>query len=166
MKYKMMASILALTVMTWAQTATPTTPAPQQSTVPAAKDKCPCCDKMAATDAKDAHASCMQHDMKAGDGKEKESCCVGKDAAASCCSGKDAMSCMTGDKDKTAASSCGDKCSKDKTAAACCSGKCAKDGEKGCCPSEKKAEKAAKSCCEDELRSENNAVHNYAALGK
>lgn len=138
MKYKMMAFILALTVMTWAQTATPAAPsAPQQDNAPATKDKCPCCDKMAGN-AKDAHASCMHRDIKAGDNKEKESCCGGKDA----------MSCMKGDKDKAAASSCGDNCCKDKGAAACCGGKdCGKD----CCA--KKTGKTAKHCCEDKLNS-------------
>ncbi len=49
MRYKMFALMLALTVATWAQTSTQTTPAtPQQSTVPAEKAKCACCDKMAA----------------------------------------------------------------------------------------------------------------------
>jgi hypothetical protein len=147
MKYKIIALMLALTVMTWAQTATPTAPSTSQSAVPADKAKCQCCDKMAAADAKDAHASCMRHDMKAGDSKEKKSCCEGKEASSS--NDKDAaMSCMKGDKEKAAASSCGDKCGKDKTAAACCDGKdCGKD----CCS--KKAEKTAASCCESKLHS-------------
>jgi|CZKD01.1.fsa_nt_gi hypothetical protein len=160
MRYKMFALILALTVATWAQTSTQTTPAtPQQSTTPADKAKCGCCDKMAATDAKDAHACCARHDMKgdmkAADGKEMASCCAGKDAKSS--GGKDAMACMKNDKDKTAASCCKDDCSKDscgkdKTAAACCAGKCGKDGEKGCC-SGMKSEKTAKSCCAKEMHS-------------
>jgi len=157
MKYKMLALILALTVLSWAQTATPTTP--QQSTVPADKAKCPCCDMMAAADAKDAPTCCARHDMKSAmkdkDGKEMASCCAGKDAKAT--GGNDAMSCMKNDKDKTAASCCKDGCSKDscgkdKTAAACCCGSCGKDGEKGCC-SGKKTEKSAQSCCAKELHS-------------
>jgi hypothetical protein len=158
MKYKMMALILALTVMTWAQTATQTTPpAPQPGTEQVDKDKCPCCDKMGATNTKDAHASHMHHDMSAKDGKGMASCCGDKDAMScmkgdkdkptdSCCGGKDAKSCMQGDKDKTAASCCGDKCGKDKTASACCGGK---DCEKGCCSA--KTEKTAKNCCERKL---------------
>ncbi|HME34035.1 MAG TPA: hypothetical protein VKF84_02265 [Candidatus Sulfotelmatobacter sp.] len=132
MKYKMFALILALAVATWAQTSTQTTPAtPQQSTVPADKAKCACCDKMAAADAKDAPACCARHDTKAADGKEM-SCCAGKDAKSS---GKDAMACMKNSKNK-AASCCKDgctkdSCGKDKTAAACCAGKCSKD-EKSC----------------------------------
>ena len=52
MKHKMLALILALTVVSWAQEATQTTPAaPQQSTTPE-KAKCSCCDKMASADAK------------------------------------------------------------------------------------------------------------------
>ena len=145
MKFKMLALILVVTIITWAQNATPTTPsAPQQSDAPAAKDKCPCCDKMAA-DAKDAPVSCMHHEMKAGESEKKESCCAGKDAMSS--DAKGAMSCMKGDKDKPAAS-CGDQCSKDKDAAARCGGKdCGKD----CCS--KKGEKTAKSCCEENLHS-------------
>jgi hypothetical protein len=143
MKYKMLALILALTVLSWAQTATPTTPStPQQSTVPANKVKCPCCEKMAAADAKDAPACCAHHDMKSGMGDMKD-----KD-------GKEAVSCMKNDKDQATAPCCNDACSKDscekdKTAAACCAGKCGND-EKGCC---KKTEKTAKNCCSKELHS-------------
>jgi len=123
MKYKMLALILALTVVSWAQTETQNTPStPQQSTAPE-KAKCACCDKMAASDSKDAHAACMQKH----DGKEMASCCAGKDEK-SCCGGKDAMSCM-----------------KDGKMADCCKGKngmkcdrkAGKDGGKGCCGSNK-----------------------------
>ena len=133
MKYKMIAAILALTVMGWAQTAAQTSPStPQQSTAPAEKGKCSCCDKMSAdkADAKDGHACCAHHDMKAGDDKEM----------ASCCGGKDAKSCMKDD--KTAASCCKESCGKDKTAADCCDRANGKDCGKGCCAS-KKAEKPA-----------------------
>jgi|SRR5579859_3499051 len=160
MKYKMLALILALTVMTWAQTTTQTAPsAPQQSTAPADKEKCPCCDRMAATDSKDMKGCCAghdmaHHDMKDSDGKEHASCCAGKHAMSA--DGKDAMSCMKGDKDKAMASCCKEGCSKescgkDKTAAACCGDKCGKDG-KGCCSSMKK-DKTAKSCCKHEVQS-------------
>ena len=154
----MLALMLALTVASWAQTATQTTPSTaQQSTVPAEKAKCACCDKMAATDAKDAHACCAHHDMKSDakdkDSKEMASCCAGKMKSSD---GKDAMSCMKNDKDK-AASCCKencskDSCAKDKTAAACCGSSCGKDGEKGCC-SGKKSDKTAKNCCAKELHS-------------
>jgi FlaG/FlaF family flagellin (archaellin) len=156
----MFALILALTVATWAQTSTQTTPStPQQSTVPADKAKCACCDKMAAANAKDAPACCAHHDMKSDtkdkNGKETASCCAGKDAKSS--GGKDGMSCMKSDKDQATAGCCKDACSKDscgkdKTAAACCGEKCGKDGEKGCC-SNKKTEKAAKNCCTKEPHS-------------
>lgn len=153
MRYKMFALILALTVATWAQTSTQTTPStPQQSTVPADKAKSACCDKMAATGAKDAPTSCaredMKSDMKDKDDKEMASCCAGKDAKAS--GVKDAMACMKNDKEK-AASFCKGACNTEKTAA-CCAGKCAKDGEKGCC-SGMKSEKTAKNCCAKELHS-------------
>src|ERR1019366_3589499 len=136
MKYKMIALILALTVVSWAQIANQNAPStPQQSTVPADKAKCPCCDKMAADSTKDAHACCAHHDM----------------------SGKDAKSCMRTGKDKAAASCCKDGCSKDscgkdKTAAACCGGSCGKDSKKGCC-SDKKSDKTAKDCCPEEVHS-------------
>ncbi len=142
MRYKMFALILALTVATWAQTSNQVTPATsQQSTAPAAKAKCACCDKMAATDSKDAQSCCAHHDMKAGDGK-------------------DAMSCMKSGSDKPAPSCCKDSCSKDgcskdsctkdRTASACCGGKCGKAGDKGCC-SNMKSDKTAKSCCTKEM---------------
>jgi len=162
MKYKVIAVVLALTVMSWAQTATQTTPStPQQSTV-ADKAKCACCDKMSAAaekaDTKDAQACCMRDGMKAKDGKDMASCCAGKDAKSA--DGKDAMSCMKGDKDKMSASCCkencskdGASCAKDKTAAACCGGSCGKDGKTAWCSSGKKADKTAKSCCTKELHS-------------
>lgn len=153
MKYKLIAAVLALTVMSWAQTATQTAPStPQQSTAPAEKGKCPCCDKLASTDAKESHSCCAQHDMKAGemgDMKDMGSCCASKDKA-SCCDSKDAKSCMKGDKDGSAKSCCGDKCSKEKMAS-CCGDKCSKDG-KGCCAG-KKTDKNAKNCCADKLES-------------
>ena len=150
MKFKTLALILAVTVMSWAQTATQAPSAPQQSTVANDKAKCSCCDKMAAGDAKDTHACCAHHDMNAKDSKEMAS---GKDTM-SCCSGKDAKSCNR--KDKGAASCCKDNCgmescSKDKTAASCCGHSCGQDG-KSCCSS-KKTEKTAKRCCREELHS-------------
>jgi hypothetical protein len=141
MKHKVLALILALTVASWAQTATQK-PSPQQGAATAEKSKCPCCDKMATTDAKDAHSCCAHHDMQAKDGKEMASCCMGKDAK-SCCGGTDAKSCPRSDKDKTA---CCSDCGKDKTAATCCGGNCGKNGEEGCCCSANKTEKRA-SCC-------------------
>jgi len=119
MKYRMLALILALTVVSWAQTATQTTPSTPQTP----ETKCACCDQMASSDAKDAHAACTgEHD-----GKEMASCCAGKDEK-SCCGGKDAKSCM-----------------KDGKMADCCKGKdgmkcdrkAGKDCGKGCCASSK-----------------------------
>ncbi|HTT19449.1 MAG TPA: hypothetical protein VMG82_10910 [Candidatus Sulfotelmatobacter sp.] len=124
MKSKMLALILALTVISWAQTATQTTPSTaQQSTAPE-KAKCACCDKM--SDAKGGQGACMHNHG----GKDMASCCNGKDEK-SCCGGKDAKSCMKDD--KTAASCCKD-CrgkEKDKTAS-CCDRKAGKEC-KGCC---------------------------------
>lgn len=148
MKHKMLAVVLALTVMSWAQTATQTAPSTPQA--PADNAKCSCCEKMAASNAKDAHACCAHHDMQAQakDSKEMASCCAAKDAG-SCC-GKDAKSCVKNDNDKAAASCCGNSCDKGKTTAAKCSNKCAKDGEKGCCSSPKKT---AENCRGNENRS-------------
>jgi hypothetical protein len=99
---KMLAVILALTVLPWAQTPTPNNAdATAQSTTTA---ECPCCQKMA--DAKDGKAM-------------------------SCCSAKDGKSCMKGDKKEMAAcvkAGCcaeGKDCCKkdgDKSAMACCDG--------------------------------------------
>jgi len=150
MKHKLIALILALTVVSWAQTATQSTPsAPQQGSAPTEKGKCPCCNKMAAVaaDAKDAHASCANHMKHSGDGKEMAGCCSDKDKdAKSCCAGSEAKSRMKGDEDKSAC--CGDSCGKDKTADKCCGGK---DCEKGCCS--KKTEKAASSCSRSGMHS-------------
>ena len=70
MKYKLIAFVLALTVMSWAQSTTPTqTPAPGEKSAPAdAKATCPCCDKMASADHEDAHA-CMHPKATAEDGQ-------------------------------------------------------------------------------------------------
>jgi hypothetical protein len=131
--------ILALTVVSWAQTATQTAASDAtQNSAPADKAKASCCDKMGANG-----ASCPCHEKK--DAKDMASCWGGKEAK-SCCGGKDAKSCMKDD--KSAASCCKDGCGKDKTAASCCSGKeCAK----GCC-SAMNAEKIAKNCCAHDVR--------------
>lgn len=121
MKSRMLALILALTVVSWALSATQSTPSPtQQGTTENAK----CCDKM--SDAKGGHAACMHKH----DGKEMASCCEGKDEK-SCC-GKDAKSCMRDS--KNAASSSKDCCGKEKDkTASCCGGMAGKECHKGCC---------------------------------
>ncbi len=138
MKHRMLALILALTVASWAQTATqPATSASPAGAVTTEKTKCPCCDKMADSGAKAEH-SCCAHEAKAADGKEK-----------GCCGGKDAKTCARGD--KTAASCCKDSCGKDKTTTASCGKSCGKECKKGCCASPKKTE-AAMRCCARGLR--------------
>jgi len=130
-KSKMLALILALTVVSWAQTATQTAPSDStRNSAPADKAKASCCDKMGANG-----ASCPHHGKK--DAQE----------IASCCGGKEAKSCMKDD--KTAAGCCKDGCGKDKTAKACCGGK---ESEKGCC-SGMKSDKTATSCCAHDLQS-------------
>jgi hypothetical protein len=133
MKHKMLALVLALTVVSWAQTSAPNASAdPQQNAAPE-KAKAGCCDKMDSAGSKDAMI-CSRHGEHSKDAKA--SCCAGKKAK-SCCAGKDGKSCMKDD--KNAASCCKD-CSKDKVASACCG----KDCKEGCCS--KKTE-AATSCC-------------------
>jgi len=139
MKSKILALILALTVVSWAQTATQATPSDStQNSAPADKAKASCCNKMGANG-----ASCPRHGKK--EAKDMASCCGSKEMN-SCCGGKDAKSCMKDD--KSAASCCKDGCGKDKTAKACCSGK---ECEKGCCSSSK-SEKTARNCCAHDNR--------------
>ncbi len=117
MKFKLTALILALTVASWAQTATQNSPAPapQEKAAPQAKTDCAaCCEKMAS--AKEGQ-SCCRHEMAGKDDKAM-SCCNGEKASA-CCEGKEAKACMKGDKDKAAAT-CGDCCGKD-SGKSCCS---------------------------------------------
>jgi hypothetical protein len=130
MRLKLIALMLALTVTSWAQTATPSAPStPQQGTVSAEAKACPCCDKGSAK-VKDGHACCARHAMAAKDGKEP-ACCAGKEKAA-CCAGENAKSCQY-----TSAS---------ETAAACCGGRnCGKDCGKEC-GSTKPAKELANSC--------------------
>lgn len=135
MKHKILALVLALTAMSWAQSVIPTEPsAPQKSAA-----KCACCDKMASADSKDGGMSCSRHSASSKDGKEAASCCGGKEAM-SCCSGKDSKSCMK--EAKNAASCCKDGCCKDKKASASC---CDKDCKEGCCS---KKTQSAMNCCD------------------
>ena len=126
MKRKLFAVILALTVMSWAQTATQTTPS--QSPAPADKGRPSCCEKMT-NGSKGGSPACMRHK----DSKEMASCCSGKDGA-SCCGGKDAKECM---KDgKCSGACCKEGSATDKTAS-CCDRKAGKECGKGCCASNK-----------------------------
>jgi hypothetical protein len=145
MKHKVLALILALSVISWAQTAAPT----PQTSAPAAK--CACCDKAASADAKDAHACCARHGDHHADAKEMASCCNGKEGAS--CRGKDAKSCM-----KAGKNTCSD-CDKDKTAKACCGSNCKKACADGTCCSSNKVEKAESNCC-DRILSQLDLSHN------
>jgi hypothetical protein len=134
MKSKMLALILTLTVISWAQTATPTTPSTPQQGTASEKAKGACCDKM--SDAKSGHAACMRNH----DGKDMASCCAEKDGK-SCCGGKDGKSCMKDD--KTAASCCKDSCGKEKDkAASCCDKNVGTECGKGCCGGSKSDKQA------------------------
>jgi hypothetical protein len=130
MKHTLLALILALTAVSWAQDATPAPSTDQQTSTE--KQKCACCDKMSASDSKDMKM-CARHGKHAKGAKG--SCCAGEKAM-SCCS-KDGKSCMKDD--KTAAACC-KNCGKDKTASSCCG----KDCVEGCCS---KNVEAAMNCC-------------------
>ena len=134
MKFKVLALILALTVISWAQTETQSTSStPQQSTA-TENAKFTCCDKMSET--KGGHAACMHKQ----DGKDVATCCAGKNEK-SCCDGKDAKSCM---KDDKATASCCKDCGgkeKDKTAS-CCERHAGKECGKGCCQGNKSEKQA------------------------
>src|ERR1039458_196939 len=107
MRHKLIALVLALTAVSWAQTATQTaTSTSPQNTAPSDAKACPGCNKMASADmqVKDGPACCMRPAKATTDGKEP-ACCAGKDKAA-CCSGKDAKSCKRNRADKTAVSCC------------------------------------------------------------
>ena len=136
MKHKLLAFLLALTVMSWAQTTTPNqTPEPKNAPADA-KPACPCCDKMAdhAAMHKDM-ACCANHDATAKEGKEAMSCCAEKDAKGEmACSGKDAKACMKKDGakgDQSSASCCGEGKSDRGHEMACCSKK--EGNAAGCC---------------------------------
>jgi hypothetical protein len=132
MKRNLIAILLALTVMSWAQSTTPSqTPAPDQKTAPAdTKPACACCDETASGDHSSMYKdmkACMHHDAK--DRKEAMACYGGKDANHAACCGKDAKA-----------------CSKDgKTMACCADGKCAEGCETACC-SAKDGETASHGC--------------------
>jgi hypothetical protein len=149
MKYRMTALILALTVASWAQTATQNPPAATPQNGVQAKTDCACCEKTATAGAKEESSCCAHHDMAAMDGKmdgkEAMACCAGKDAK-SCCGGKDAAACKKNGTDKTAG--CG-KCSD-------------KDHMKSCCNSAKKGDKSAMNCCGDKQC----ARHGSASAGE
>ena len=125
MRFRLFALILALTVVSYAQTAPQTAPPATQSKQDDAKtgDKagCACCQKM--MDSKEG-SCCMHHDKAAKDGKEAMACCGGKDAKA-------CKKMMKGDKDKMAAM-CGD-------------GKCCGKDAKDCCKHDDK--EMAMACC-------------------
>src|SRR5579862_6089918 len=124
MKSKIFALILALTVVSWAQTSSQAAPSDSTQSSAPEKTKTSCCDKMNANG-----ASCPRHGKR--DAKDMASCCGGKEMK-SCCGDKDAKSCMKDD--KTAAGCCKDGCGKDKAAKACCGDK---ECGKGCCSSMK-----------------------------
>lgn len=123
MKFRLFALILALTVVSYSQTATQTAPATeqQQSTQGVDKSDASACQKMM----KDKEGSCcMHHDTAAKDGKEAMAC-GGEKGAKSC------QKMMKKDKGKMAAM--------------CGSGKCCGNDAKDCCKHDEK--EMAMACC-------------------
>src|SRR5579872_5508438 len=108
MKIKIMLFIVWTAILAAAQTsANPATP---KSDTPSSQPSA--CQKM--MQGKMMDSCCMK---TAESGKEKMSCCQGKDA-------KDAMACMKGDKDKESKMSCGDgKCGEGTNMKDCCAKK-------------------------------------------
>lgn len=131
MKHKILALVLALTIVAWAQTAPKGQPSTSQSNASGAKGEGSCCER--SSGAKD---SCPHHAKHAGEGKEQASCCTGKDAKSCQKSAKNGASC------------CGEKCGQDK--AACSREECAKACKNECCS---KATAKAGRCCASETRS-------------
>jgi hypothetical protein len=116
MKHKVFAFLLALSVMSWAQTAIQNSPAakadpnqPDQK-----KAACICCEK-GSGEAKDGASCCRHHDAAAKSSKEAMSCCAGKDAG--CC--RDGAACKRGDQVKADAANCKD-CCKHEAGKSCC----------------------------------------------
>lgn len=148
MKLKLLASILALSAFSWAQSAASpqatATQATTNSASAATKAECPCCQKMA--DNKATMPCCAHHED--GAAKSEMSCCKGM-------AGKDAMSCMKGDKGKSPdASSPNGKC-------------CGGSGKESCCSkSEKATEQAAMSCCGANGEKCGMAHHDHADMNK
>lgn len=116
MKYKMLSLTLALAAISWAQTATPTTPSTPQNGTP--RGSCACCENMASAD---AHACCARNGAHNTGAKEMAACSTSKQGA-SRCAGQDAKSSTKAGKDK-----CSSDCDKSEPAKACCG-----SGEKQC----------------------------------
>jgi hypothetical protein len=128
MKFKLTALILALTLVSWAQT-TPQPSTTPDGGAPQAKAACSCCGKKG--NAAEGQ-SCCRHD-KMANGEKATPCCSG-DAASACCNSKETKSCMKDDKNKTASAASGD----------CCG-----NHEKSCCASHQQGDKTAMNCGDD-----------------
>ncbi len=122
MKHKLIVILLALSVMSSAQSPTQNS-APEQKAAPSdAKAGCACCDKMAEHASKHEGMACMRPSATGNDDKastkEVRKCCYGKDAKEACCAGKEGTACAKG------------------STMACCAGE-ARDGKEMACCSDK-----------------------------
>jgi hypothetical protein len=124
MKYKIVAFLLALTMMSWAQSAgtNQSSTSEQKPAAADAKTGCACCEKVASAEHKDGMAR-MRHKSGA---KDKAGCCSGKDSS---CKGKEGKACMN---DAKMADCCKEGKSSDGKETNCCSGKEGAD-KANCC---------------------------------
>jgi len=143
MKLKILAAILTLTFVSWAQTANQSS-LPQEPAASSLKASACCCGRMGVTAGNETHKCCHranQHYQQSNDANshngKTDSCCASMakgGEGASCC--KDAKSCANSS--GTAKSGCAEKCGDDQSAGAGCCDTCAKDGKTACCVSAKK----------------------------
>ena len=138
MKHKIFALVLALTVASWAQTATQTPSTPQPGATQADKASCACCDKMAASVLVMRRTPSL-HPPSASKIPARKPRLHSRDGSTGHAS------------TPVIRSKWSRRSAKDKTVAACC-GTPGKACGKGCCSSDKK-EKTAKNCCGDAVRS-------------
>lgn len=142
MKFKSIAFILALTVASWAQTATQNQ-APQDNGAPQTQTEHSCCHKMANAG---SEKSCCHR--QTGETANSTSCCSNEKSA--CCEGKDEKSCMKSANGETAAT---------------CEECCGKDHEKTCCSPNKSGDEKGMSCQKNKQCAEHCAAHAAAGAG-
>lgn len=135
MQYKMLALTLALAAISWAQTATPTTPSTPQAGN--SRAQCACREKMARADGNDAQRCCARPGARNTGAQEMASRCSGKEGASGC-SDQDAKSSTKPGKDK-----CRSDGGPGEMAKTCCGSHCRKQcADRRCCGA-RSLEKAA-----------------------
>lgn len=142
MKFKSIAFILALTVASWAQTATQNQ-APHDNGAPQTQTEHSCCHKMA--NANSEKSCCHQ---QTGETASATSCCSNEKGA--CCESKNEKSCMKGASGETTAT---------------CEECCGKDHEKTCCSPSKSGDEKAMICQQNKQCAEHCSAHAAAGAG-